>query len=100
MPLTARIAREHNKDPNALVQLPERSGALVQSVLPDGPAERAGLRRGDLVVAVADTKVSNPQVLLEVVDAARLGEPLALHVLRQGRELTLSALPAALPGMT
>ena len=100
VPLTARIAREHNKDPNALVQLPERSGALVQSVLPDGPAERAGLRRGDLVVAVADTKVSNPQVLLEVVDAARLGEPLALHVLRQGRELTLSVKPAALPGMT
>ena len=100
VPLTARIAREHNKDPNSLVQLPERSGALVQSVLSDGPAERAGLRRGDLVVAVAETKVPDPQVLLEVVDSARLGEPLPLHVLRQGRELTLSVKPAALPGMS
>ncbi|RPF82297.1 MAG: PDZ domain-containing protein [Synechococcus sp. TMED20] len=100
VPLTARIAREHNKDPNSLVQLPERSGALVQSVLPDGPAEKAGLRRGDLVVAVADTKVPDPQVLLEVVDSARLGEPLPLHVLRQGRELTLSVKPAALAGMS
>ena len=46
VPLTARIARDHNRDPNALVELPERSGALVQSVLPDSPAQRAGLTAG------------------------------------------------------
>ena len=33
--LTARIAKEHNRDPNSLIQLPERSGALVQTVVPD-----------------------------------------------------------------
>ena len=97
--LTARIAREHNNDPNALVQLPERRGALVQSVLPDGPAEKAGLRRGDLVIAVEDRSVDDPQALLEVVDAARLGMPLPLKVLRNGKELTLSVKPAPLPGL-
>jgi hypothetical protein len=54
VPLTARLAREHNRDPNALVTLPERDGALIQTVLPDSPAQRAGLRRGDLVVAAGD----------------------------------------------
>ena len=97
--LTARIAREHNNDPNALVQLPERRGALVQSVLPDGPAEKAGLRRGDLVIGVEDRSVDDPQALLEVVDAARLGMPLPLKVLRNGKELTLSVKPAPLPGL-
>lgn len=47
--LNERIAKEHNQDPNALIFLPERSGALVQSVIPQSPAEEGGLRRGDLV---------------------------------------------------
>ena len=98
VPLTARIAREHNSDPNALVQLPERRGALVQTVMPDGPADHAGLRRGDLIVSVGDTDVPGPQVLLELVDAASLGDPLPIHVVRDGRERTLSVKPAALPG--
>ena len=98
--LTPRIARDHNRDPNALVQLPERSGALVQSVMPDGPSDRAGLRRGDLVIAVDDRPVQDPQALLEVVDAASLGTPLPLKLLRNGRELTLSVKPAPLSELT
>ena len=99
IPLTARIAREHNRDPNALVQLPQRNGALVQSVLPDSPAERGGLHRGDLVVAVGDTAISDPQGLLAVVDRSDLGEPLPLKVIRNDRELSLAVKPEALPGM-
>ena len=94
--LTPRMARDHNRDPNSLVQLPERSGALVQSVMPDGPSDRAGLRRGDLVIAVDDRPVPDPQALLEVVDAASLGTPLPLKLLRNGREITLSVKPAPL----
>ena len=97
--LTARIAREHNRDPNALVQLPERNGALVQSVLPDGPSDKAGLRRGDLVIAVDERPVEDPQALLEVVDAALVGTPLPLKLLRNGREISLSVKPAPLPGL-
>ena len=97
--LTARIAREHNRDPNALVQLPERNGALVQAVLPDGPAQEAGLRRGDLLIGVGDQEVPDPQALLEVVDAAQIGAPLPLTVIRKGRELNLSVKPAPLPGL-
>ena len=98
--LTPKIAREHNRDPNALVELPEHDGALVQSVLPDGPAQKAGLRRGDLVIGVGDQRVSDPQNLLEVVDAARIGAPLPLKLLRSGKEITLSVKPAPLPGLT
>ena len=94
--LTPRMARDHNRDPNSLVQLPERSGALVQSVMPDGSSDRAGLRRGDLVIAVDDRPVQDPQALLEVVDAASLGTPLPLKLLRNGREITLSVKPAPL----
>ena len=74
--------------------------ALVQSVLPDGPSDKAGLRRGDLVIAVEDRPVDDPQALLEVVDAAPIGTPLPLKLLRNGREISLSVKPAPLSGLT
>ena len=99
VPLTARIAREHNRDPNSLVELPEHSGALVQSVLPESPAQDAGLRRGDLVIGAAEKTISDPQGLLNEVDQAEIGKPLPLLVLRSGREIRLNVKPAALPGL-
>ncbi len=97
VPLTARVARENNRNPDALLQLPERDGALVQRVLPESPAEAAGLRRGDLVVSVADQLVVNPSALLQQVETSAVGQPLPLTVVRGQRELQLSIRPAALP---
>nr|WP_259735588.1 trypsin-like peptidase domain-containing protein [Synechococcus sp. CS-1329] len=97
VPLTARRARDNNRDPEAVLQLPERDGALVQRVLQGSPAESAGLRRGDLVVSAADQPVTNPSALLQRVEASRVGEDLPLKVVRGNRELQLSIRPAALP---
>jgi S1-C subfamily serine protease len=97
VPLTARLAKENNRDPGALLQLPEQDGALVQRVLPQSPAESAGLRRGDLVVAAADQPVANPSALLQLVERSTLGEPLSLRVIRGQRELQLSIKPEAMP---
>tara|TARA_B100000700_G_scaffold295617_1_gene358690 strand:- start:700 stop:1842 length:1143 start_codon:yes stop_codon:yes gene_type:complete len=100
MGLTARIAKEHNKDPNSLVELPERAGALVQTVLSDSPAEEAGLKRGDLVIAANGKNILDPQALLDQVDNAEIGKPFPLQVLRNSREINLSIKPAALPGIS
>ena len=98
VPLNARLARDNNSDPNALLQLPERDGALVQRVIPESPAEKAGLRRGDLVVAAADQTVPDPAALLRLVEASQVGEALPLTVLRGDQQLQLSIRPEALPG--
>jgi S1-C subfamily serine protease len=100
VPLTARVARDNNRDPDALVTLPERDGALVQKVLPESPAETAGLKRGDLVVEIAGQPVRNPSALLQQVEKAQVGQPLPLKVVRGPRELQLSIKPAALPAPT
>ena len=97
VPLTVRRAREHNADPNALVQLPEHDGALVQQVLEDSPAVKAGLRRGDLVVRAGDRLVQAPGDLLAVVEGSTLNQPLNLEVLRGENLLKLMIRPAPLP---
>ena len=98
--LNERIAKEHNQDPNALIFLPERSGALVQSIIPQSPAEKGGLRRGDLVINAAGNAINDPKSLLKQVENAQIGKPFELGVLRNNKEINLSIKPAALPGIS
>ena len=97
VPLNPRLARDNNADPNALLQLPERDGALVQRVIPDSPADRAGLRRGDLVVQAAEQQVSDPGELLRLVEASKIGHDLPIRVLRGDEQIDLAIRPEALP---
>ncbi len=98
--LNPKIAKEHNNDPNSLVQLPERSGALIQSVVPNSPAERAGLKRGDLVIAAEDILINEPKALLDEVEKAKIGKVFPLKILRNNQEIKVNIKPEELPGLT
>jgi len=98
--LNPQIAKEHNKDPNVLFQLPERSGALIQSIFPNSPAEKAGLRRGDLVIAAEDVIIDEPKTLLDKVENAKIGKAFLLSVLRNNEEIQVNIKPEPLPGLT
>jgi len=98
--LNPKIAKEHNRDPNALVQLPERNGALIQSVIPNSPAEKAGLRRGDLVIAAENISIEEPKALLDEVEKAKIGKTFLLNVLRDNKEIQINIKPEPLPGLT
>ncbi len=98
--LNPKIAKEHNNDPNSLVQLPERSGALIQSVVPNSPAEKAGLKRGDLVIGAEDIMIHEPKALLDEVEKAKVGKVFLLNILRNNKEIKVNIKPEALPGLT
>jgi serine protease Do len=69
------------------VGLPEREGLLVRAVEPDGAAGRAGVARGDLLVALDDRALSAVDDLYAALDAA--DGPLALRLVRGADELEL-----------
>ena len=98
--LNPKIAKEYNKDPNSLVQLPERTGALIQSVIPNSPAEKAGLKRGDLVIAAENISIVEPKALLDEVEKAQIGKIFLLNVLRDNKEIQVNIKPEPLPGLT
>ena len=98
--LNPRMAKEHNHDPNSIVQLPERNGALIQSVIPNSPAEKAGLRRGDLVIAAENVSIEEPKALLNQVEKAQIGKVFLLNVLRDNKEIQINIKPEPLPGLT
>jgi serine protease Do len=71
------------------VGLPEREGVLVRAVEDDSPAARAGLERGDLIVAADGREIERVDVLYEALDAASAGGTLELTVVRGTDERTV-----------
>jgi serine protease Do len=72
------------------VGLPERDGVLVRAVEPGSPAERAGLRQGDLITAAGDTELADTDTLASVLDALPDGATLTLHLVRGTDELDVA----------
>lgn len=73
------------------------SGVIVNRVIPDSPAERAGFRKGDVIVSFNSRIIDSPSELVEVVRAARVGQTVAVTVVRDGSRRTLSARLAEWP---
>jgi serine protease Do len=71
------------------VGLPEADGLLIREVSEDSPAARAGLARGDLIVAVAGQPVRRVDDLSGALRAAAPGSTLELTVLRGTEERTV-----------
>jgi S1-C subfamily serine protease len=89
VPLPRRTVRFH--------ALTVESGARVMSVEPHSPAARAGLASGDVIVGLAGAPVTGVDALHRLLTADRVGETLALDVLRLTQRLALSIVPAARP---
>lgn len=89
---TGRVARAglglRIRDRDATASNP-RPGAEVTRVAPDGPAEQAGLRRGDVIVAVGEETIGGSDDLRGIVLAADVGQRLALGVERGEEQLVL-----------
>jgi serine protease Do len=72
------------------VGLPERDGVLVRSVGEDSPSERAGIAKGDLIVAAGEAEVTSIDGLYRVLDALAPGSELELGLLRGTEERTVT----------
>jgi serine protease Do len=72
-------------------------GILVGDVTADGPAARAGLRRGDVIVAVNGKPVDDVGHFRNLVAATAPGTRLRLTIVRDGREQTIEVAAGELP---
>ena len=86
-PLDAELAKSFGLD--------RVTGALVTRVLPDTPAERAGINRGDVLLSFNGKPVRSVKELQLLVASSALAQKIPVEVLREGTRLTLEVVIVA-----
>lgn len=95
--LTPSNKRQFETEANLSLDPDLTSGVVVVKVMPDSPAESAGLRRGDVILSINGTAVTTASDVQAQVDATEVGERLSLTINRAGTEQTFQAQSGALP---
>lgn len=70
--------------------LEEPRGALVASLVPDGPAARAGIQQGDVILTYNGDRIEDSRDLTQRVGATPIGQTSRVEVLRNGQRRTLN----------
>lgn len=73
----------------------EVEGVLLSGVQADGPADKAGLRSGDIIKSFAGQRIANIYDYTYALDAVKIGEPIEVLIDRDGAEVRLSVTPEA-----
>ncbi len=74
---------------DAVAGAPEDARALIQRAFVGGPAQKAGLRRGDVIVKAAGAPVKQYQDYIAEARKIQIGGTLAIEVLRDGKPLSV-----------
>ena len=73
----------------------EVAGVKLSGVRGGGPAEKAGLKGGDIIVEFGGKKIANIYDYTYAMDAVKIGQPVQVVVLRDGQRVTLTVTPEA-----
>ena len=71
-------------------RLARRSGALIASVMRNGPADKAGVRAGDILIGVEGQSIHGTAAMLNAIAQLAPGSRARLRVVREGREMDVS----------
>ncbi|HKR67016.1 MAG TPA: Do family serine endopeptidase [Thermoanaerobaculia bacterium] len=86
-----------NEETREAFNLPEARGALVQAVEEGKPADKAGVRHGDVVVEIDGKPIRNNRELIDYISYLPVGSEVKITVIREGKRQMLTAKTAERP---
>ncbi len=72
-------------------------GAVVSEIMKGGPAEKAGLKRGDIILEVNGKTINDAESLRNAVAQSEVGSHIKIKIVREGQPLSLTAKVSELP---
>ncbi len=70
-----------------------RSGVPIEGVLPGGPADRAGMKAGDVIASISGVPIPNSTALDAVTDSMQLGDVLVIRLMRLPDMIEVTVAP-------
>jgi len=72
-------------------------GVKLSGVRGNGPADRAGVKGGDVIVELAGQKITNIYDYTYALGGLKIGQPVEIVVLRNGERVTITVIPEPRP---
>lgn len=73
----------------------EAQGVKLSGTRAGSPAEKAGIQPGDVIIELAGMKIANIYEYTDALESAKIGQPVKIKVLRDGKEVELTITPEA-----
>lgn len=91
------VIQDIDRDLAEAYGLAKPAGALVAKVLPDTPAEKSGLKEGDVIIAFNGQEIGLSSELPQMIGRAKVGKKVPLTLLRDGKKMDIPFEVASLP---
>jgi len=97
IPLTSDVAQQYDLSVNRGAYVAPPVDATQPSVVPDSPADKAGVKQGDIITQINGTDIDENHSLVSLLDQHAVGDKVSLTVLRDGKTLHLTATLGSSP---
>jgi len=95
--LTPELKENINKNPNSDLTIDQSKGVLIARVMRNSPADKAGLRAGDVIHKINGESIKEAEDVQKVVQMTPIGDNLTLELRRDRKNLEVTVQPGALP---
>ncbi len=97
VPVTNDVAQQYNLSVNNGAYIPTSGDEGSATIIADGPAQKAGLKEGDVITKIDDTPVDQSNSLSSLINKHSVGDKVSLTVIRNGKTQTIVATLGAAP---
>jgi S1-C subfamily serine protease len=100
IPITSDVAQQYNLSVTNGAWVPPSSIVGETSIISGGPADKAGIKEGDIITAVNGTAINQSTSLTSIIDKETVGNVVSLTINRSGKSMTLNVTLGAAPTNT
>jgi S1-C subfamily serine protease len=95
--ITPKLREALNKDPESGLKIDTDKGVIIARVLKQSPAEKAGMKAGDVISSLNGKTVESPSDVQRIVEDTQIGGNVKVQVRRNGQTIDLNVSPTVAP---